>query len=149
VSLYARARLCRSHAEIAEACEALLNIPEKHYPIRIEVKRENRKRKESKNRLLNVHMRDIARWRYNMGTVPDRLFEKVVDDTKNLQVDGKHIWPRYSDPEPDTYTGETTYGPVSRADLTDKQIEGIMDWLVLFIAENHIPVKPMEQGEPT
>jgi hypothetical protein len=139
VSLYAKARICRTHAEIAGACEALLNIPEKHYPIRLEVKRENRKRGEDKNRLLNAHFRDIARWRYGAMTVPERVFEQVVEDFKRSDV-----WPRYSNPEPDYYTGEVRYLPKSRGDLSDQEVRGIVDWLAWYILEHQIPVHAPE-----
>lgn len=148
MSFYAKARIVNTPAQLdAIIVEPLRAIPAKHYPLRIEVKREHPRRRESKNRLLNAHIRDIARWRYGVDTVPEKLFEKIVADTKALQVDGKHIWPRYNDPEPDTYTGEVVYGPVSRGELTDKQINGIMDWLVQFIAANNIPVKVEDDGE--
>ena len=79
-------------------CKGLGYVPEKF------------RRRESKNRELNAHIRDIARHQYGALTVPERIFERVLDDFKKTD-----IWPRYSDPEPDYFTGEQLYRPKSRA----------------------------------
>lgn len=145
MSLYARARILRNRSELDEAIIALRAIPDKHYPLRMEVKRENRKRKETKNRLLNGHLRDIARWRYGAMTVPEKVMERVVEDFKRSDV-----WPRYSDAEPDYLTGEVLYRPKSRADLTDMEVSGIVNWLSEYINERGIPIHaPEYEGSPT
>lgn len=145
MSLYAKARICRDRLEMKGAVEALLAIPDKHYPIRIEVKREQKKRREDKNRLLNAHLRDIARHRYGGMTVPERVFEACVDDFKRSEV-----WPKYSNPEPDYATGEILYRPKSRADLTDQEVRGIVDWLTIYMIDRQIPsTAEVIQGEPT
>jgi len=103
-------------------CKGLGYVPEKI------------RRRESKNRELNAHIRDIARHQYGALTVPERIFERVLDDFKKTD-----IWPRYSDPEPDYFTGEQLYRPKSRADLTDQEIRGIVNWLELWMHEKEIP----------
>lgn len=145
MSLYAKARICRDSLEMKAAIVALEAIPAKHYPIRIEVKRDRPKRREDKNRLLNAHLRDIARHRYGGMTVPERVFEDCVDDFKRSE-----IWPKYSDPEPDYMTGEVLYRPKSRADLTDQEIRGIVDWLTIYMIDRKIQsTADIPQGEPT
>lgn len=106
-----------------------------HYetPFTLTAKHVNFRRKESKNRLLNAHLRDIARWKYGEMTVPDRVFETVVDDFKRTD-----IWPRYDNPEPDVFTGEVLYRSKSRSDLTDEEIKGIVQWLEHFMSEKHV-----------
>ncbi len=98
------------------------------------------RRRESKNRELNAHIRDIARHRYGEMTVPERIFKQVLDDFKKSEV-----WPKYDNPEPDYFTGETLYRPLSRSDLTDQQILGIVNWLEHFMhsheIESHRPVE--------
>jgi hypothetical protein len=92
------------------------------------------RRRESKNRELNAHIRDIARHQYGAFTVPDRVFERVLEDFKRTD-----IWPRYADPEPDYFTGEQLYRPKSRRDLTDQEIRGIVNWLEHWMHEKEIP----------
>lgn len=145
MSIYGKDRICRSSSELKEALLALSAIPEKFLPVRISVKRERKKRGEDKNRLLNAHLRDIARHHYGGMTVPERVMDNVVDDFKRSE-----IWPKYSDPEPDYNTGEVLYRPKSRADLTDQEVRGIVDWLAIYMMERHIlSYGPTDQGEPT
>jgi hypothetical protein len=92
------------------------------------------RRRESKNRELNAHIRDIGRHRYGAYTIPDRIFDAVLEDFKKTD-----IWPRYSDPEPDYFTGEQLYRPKSRAHLTDKEVGGIVNWLEHWMHEKEIP----------
>ena len=93
MSTYGRDRICRTPSELKEALLALAVIPEKALPIRIHVQKEREKRKESKNRLLNAHIRDIARWKFGIETVPERMFDKVVNDTRPGYLHRRsHIW---------------------------------------------------------
>ena len=145
MSIYGKDRICHTPSELKEALLALAVIPEKALPIRIHVQKERPKRREDKNRLLNAHLRDIARHRYGGMTVPERVFEACVDDFKRSE-----IWPKYSDPEPDYMTGEVLYRPKSRADLTDQEVRGIVDWLTLWMIDRQIPsTADIPQGEPT
>ena len=87
-----------------------------------------------KHKEVQAHLRDIARWRYGSMTVPERVFENVVDDFKKSE-----IWPKQGDPEPDYFTGELLYRPVSRTKLTQQQAQGIINWLVAYMGEHQIP----------
>lgn len=87
-----------------------------------------------KNRELEAHLRDIARWRVGDMYVPERIFDNVVDDFKRTD-----IWPKESTPEPDTFTGELLYRPISRAKLTQIQAQGIVNWLEAYMHEHNIP----------
>jgi hypothetical protein len=91
-------------------------------------------RTPTRNRMLNAHLRDIARFKFGGMEVPERVFQAVVDDFKRTD-----IWPRYSDAEPDTFTGEVLYRPKSRADLTQAEAVGIVAWLEHFMVERGIP----------
>ena len=145
MSLYGRDRICRTPSELKEALLALAVIPEKALPIRIHVQKERPKRREDKNRLLNAHLRDIARHRYGGMTVPERVMENVVEDFKRSDV-----WPRYSDPEPDYNTGEVLYRAKSRGDLNDAEVSGIVNWLSEYMNARGIQsYGPTDQGEPT
>lgn len=100
--------------------------------LRIEKLRE--RRSERKNRELNAHIRDIARWRCGQMRVPERVFEQVLEDFK-----GSDVWPRYSDPEPNVFTGEVLYRPKSRGHLSEEEAKGITNWLALFMVQHEIP----------
>lgn len=84
--------------------------------------------------MLNAHLRDIARHKFGDFTVPERVFEQVVEDFKRTD-----IWPRYSDADPDVFTGEVLYRPKSRRDLTQAEAEGIVQWLEHFMEARGIP----------
>src|SRR5690242_10294585 len=114
-------RDCRTREDVQDAARKLLELEDRHLPISIHLKRIVKRRGEDKNRLLNAHLRDIARWRYGGMTVPEKVFERVVEDFKASEV-----WPRYSDPEPDYFTGEVLYRPKSRADLSNQEVSGIV-----------------------
>lgn len=133
-------RDCKTLDDVRDVAGKLLQLEERHLPVTFHLKRLVKRRGEDKNRLLNAHLRDIARWRYGAFTVPDRVFDRVVEDFK-----GSDVWPRYSDPEPDYYTGEVRYLPKSRADLTDQEISGIVNWLTVYIIDHKVPVHVPEQ----
>lgn len=83
---------------------------------------------------VKAHLYDIARWRSGMEIPPKRVFLQVCADFKHTE-----IWPHYSDPEPDYYTGEVLYRPKHTNDLTDKEEQGIINWLTWYFIENKIP----------
>lgn len=114
---------------IAELLESV-----KDTPVRVTVAPFHERITETKNRALNAHLRDIARWRLGDMLVPDRVFDRVVEDFKATD-----IWPHYDDPEPDYYTGEVLYRPKSRADLTDFEARNIVRWLEAYMQEHEIP----------
>lgn len=127
-------RDCRTREDLQDAAGKLLQLEDRHLPITIHIKRIVKRRGEDRNRMLNAHFRDIARFRYGSMTVPERVFEQVVEDFKRSDV-----WPRYSDPTPDYYTGESLYRPKSRADLTNQEVSGIVNWLTAYMLEREIP----------
>ena len=131
-------RICSKQSELVATAQALLLIPEDKLPIAVSIRKMRPLRDEDKNRLLNAHIRDIARHLHGNMTVPERLFERIVNDIKAMKVNGAHIWPRYSEPEPDTFTGEILYRPKSRSDLNNDEIRGIVNWLELYMAEKGI-----------
>lgn len=83
---------------------------------------------------LYAHLRDIARHRYGAMTAPDRVVEIVKEDFKRTD-----IWPRYSDPEPDTFTGEVLYRAKSVAHMDDAEKKGVIQWLEYYMGEKKIP----------
>lgn len=91
------------------------------------------RRRESKNRALYAHLRDIARHRLGFLYVPEREIERVKADFKRTD-----IWPRYADAEPDYFTGEVLYRPKSCRDLTDAEVRGILAWLEAYMTEHGI-----------
>lgn len=131
--------ICHSRHDLEEVARAVCDVPDAELPLRVELKRYRGKAQTRYLRRLNAQMRDIARWQYGQFTVPERVFDNVVEKTKHMRVDGKHIWPRYSEPDPDPYTGEVVYGPKSRADLNDDECKGICQWLDDFMITRSIP----------
>ena len=103
-------------------------------PFEVRVGPVKQARAEFRNRQLNAHLRDIARHRCGSFAVPERVFERVVEDFKRTD-----IWPRDSDSEPDYFTGEVLYRPKSRGDLSEDEAKGIVRWLEHYMAENNIP----------
>ncbi len=132
-------RICKTQEDMREFAQALSKMPADKLPLEVSITRILPRRKEERNRLLNAHIRDIARHRHGSMTVPERLFERILDDIKRADV-----WPRYSNPEPDEFTGEVLYRPMSRAHLSDKAISGIVNWLELYMQHkgivSHAPV---------
>ena len=120
--------------------EVVMQLPkEKEFTVEVDLFR--KRRSDAKNKLLNVHLRDIARWRHGgVMTVPDKVFENVVEDFK-----ASTVWPKYSDPEPDYMTGEVLYRPKSRRDLTQLEASGIVNWLTAYCLEHEIPSHAPEQ----
>ena len=120
--------------------EIVMQLPkEKEFTVEVDLFR--KRRSDAKNKLLNAHLRDIARWRHGgVMTVPDKVFDNVVNDFK-----ASDVWPRYSDPEPDYMTGEQLYRAKSRRDLTQLEASGIVNWLTVYMRERDISSHAPEQ----
>lgn len=127
-------RLITTKNELRDATAALLALPDKSLPLVLSFCKYRKRHTEQQNRMLNAHIRDIARWIYKDMKVPERVFEGVLYKLK-LNV----IWPRYSDPEPNEFTGETVYLPKSRRDLTSDELKRLVEWLEKFMAEHEVP----------
>lgn len=111
----------------------LLALNESALPIEVTVKKHQPRRKDNQNDALYAHLRDIARSTWNKMDVPDRVVERVKADFKRTD-----IWPKYSDPEPDYFTGEVLYRPKSCADLSTAEAAGILQWLEHYMHEHGI-----------
>lgn len=132
-------RLVKDRNELRDMTAALLALPDKQFPMVLSFCKYRKRHTEQQNRMLNAHIRDIARWIYKDMKVPERVFDDVLDDLKrNL------IWPRYSEPEPDVFSGEVLYRSKSRRDLSSDELRHIVEWLEKFMAEegveSHAPV---------
>ncbi|MDE2098368.1 MAG: hypothetical protein KGL39_14030 [Patescibacteria group bacterium] len=125
--------------DVAEARRRLCEIPAASLPLVLTLKKYRKHHTQAQLDMLGAHFRDIARWRYGKMTVPQRIYEQVVDDFRESK-----IWPSYSEPEPDVFTGEILYRKKSRRDLSGDEIKGIVQWLEAFMIErgivSHAPV---------
>ncbi len=125
--------IIRHEHDRAEAVALIssLNFPGRY---RLELRQVREARSKRLHDKLYAHLRDIARQRYGSMTVPDRVVENVKSDFKRTDV-----WPRYSDSEPDTFTGEVLYRPKSTADMSDAEKRGVIQWLEAYMLEHEIP----------
>jgi hypothetical protein len=125
-------RVCQHYASLEYWLGEILTNAE--YPVRVSYEKAEAHIDYRKLKRLCAMLYDIARFRDGSLTPRKQIYDRVVEDFKNTQ-----IWPRYSDPEPDNFTGEVLYRPKSRADLTPKEYQGIRQWLEHYMAANEIP----------
>lgn len=84
-------RLIKDRNELRDVTAALLALPDKHFPMVLSFCKYRKRRTEQQNKMLNGHIRDIARWIYKDMKVPERVFEGVLWKLK-LNI----IWPACS-----------------------------------------------------
>lgn len=119
--------------EAALRAAVIAQLNDNMVPLVISLRRYSPPRSMEKNAALYAHFRDIARHRYGRMDVPERAVEQVKDDFKKTD-----IWPRYSDAEPDYFTGEVLYRPKSCASLSALELGGILQWLDHYMSINEI-----------
>jgi hypothetical protein len=125
-------RTCQSYNALEHWLGTILQTAE--YPVRVTFEKAEPRIDYQKLKRLCAMLYDIARFRSGEFHPPARVYEQVVEDFKRTD-----IWPRYSDPDPDMFTGEVLYRPKSRKDLTPAEYKGVCQWLEHYMTSNGIP----------
>lgn len=125
-------RVCDTYHQLETWLGVILQTAE--YPVRVSFEKAEPHLSYHKLKQVCAMLYDIARFRDGSMTPRKQTYERVVQDFKNTD-----IWPRYSDPDPDNFTGEVLYRPKSRGDLTPKEARGVCQWLEHYMTANEIP----------